>query len=78
MTRLVGLTGGIACGKSLVACNLGNIAVIDCDELARKCTKKVSALPCTVSSRVDVGLQYSALRSHAAQRNRSNNDPRYL
>lgn len=58
MTRLVGLTGGIACGKSLVAANLGNIFVIDCDELARKCTKKVRAL-CRVTFhlRLDAGLK---------------------
>lgn len=41
MTRLVGLTGGIACGKSLVASELCNFYVIDCDRIARECTRKV-------------------------------------
>lgn len=44
MTRLVGLTGGIACGKSLVASNLDGIYLIDCDEIARQCSRKVRAL----------------------------------
>eukprot|EP00892_Ulva_mutabilis_P001203 jgi/Ulvmu1/11083/UM007_0265.1 len=42
MTRLVGLTGGIACGKSLVASNLSDFPLIDCDRVAQECTRKGS------------------------------------
>lgn len=41
MTRLVGLTGGIACGKSVVASYLHGLPLIDCDVIARECTRKV-------------------------------------
>ena len=42
--KLVGLTGGIACGKSTVSSLLGKefgIEVIDCDEIARRVVQKV-------------------------------------
>jgi hypothetical protein len=39
--RLVGLTGGIACGKSLVVSFLQGVPVLDCDLIAREVTHKV-------------------------------------
>lgn len=44
MTRLVGLTGGISCGKSVVAaqCIEHGLPIVDCDAIARQCTRKVS------------------------------------
>jgi hypothetical protein len=39
---IVGLTGGIACGKSSVATQLrrDGVPVVDCDELAKRTTEK--------------------------------------
>lgn len=42
--RVIGLTGGIACGKStlvrLIKSNLENVDIIDCDEISRKLSDK--------------------------------------
>ena len=40
--RLIGLTGGIATGKSTVSAALvaSGVPVVDCDKIAREATKK--------------------------------------
>lgn len=45
--RLVGLTGGIACGKSTCSALLreAGLPVIDCDVLAREAVNKVGLRP---------------------------------
>lgn len=47
--KLVGLTGGIACGKSTVASMLreAGLPVIDCDQIAHDVQKKASLVACT-------------------------------
>jgi hypothetical protein len=57
MARLVGLTGGIACGKSLVAeeCRRHGLPVIDCDAIAKECATKV----CHISFPVCYGSRHS-------------------
>lgn len=44
--RMVGLSGGIACGKSSVSLIMQSegIPVIDCDKIARKQAEKVGAI----------------------------------
>jgi len=61
--RLIGLTGGIACGKStvsgLIETEFG-IPVIDCDKIARDVVRKVCAgfcVPMYVCKVVDVDYE---------------------
>lgn len=47
--KLVGLTGGIACGKSLCSAEIErHVPLIDCDQIAHDVVKKVRCKMCSL------------------------------
>lgn len=54
--KLVGLTGGIACGKSTVAAMLHDtFPVLDCDQIAHDLQEKVQHVCCSDKPQFQIG-----------------------